>query len=567
MTTVGRGVAVSCAFAVLAVAAAVPVAAAASAEDGEVPAAPVVSSAEYPDDGDWHDGVGEYGTFTIDSASDDVVSYRYRWLGGATHTLAPDAPGGPVAFRWLADDDTATYLQAQAVDGTGKVSAQTTYYVKVSQGRTAVTHWDPQHPSGATPGTGVTLDASGPSGTSVTSAAALDGTDGGYLSLDSAVDTAGTFAVDAWVRPDTLDGSGTAVSRRSGFTLGTATDPATGAPVWSFTLPTRDGGTARVTGGAPERGEWAHLAGVYDTETGTVRLYVDGSPTGTMEGVTAAGGEGALRLGADGTGGHWHGLLTDVNVWDRVFVANEADEAAARSAQRIGYWDLDTATDGSSPAFAGGEPLTLAGDAAINTGSDDCATNPDCAPATYPLWGTGDLLLDGDGDYASTPTAVTPTDAGFSVTAHTRIDTGTAGHDMTVLSQPGAHTDLFTLRYVAASQTWEAVVAHEDRAGAPTTTVSAPADWAASSDEYLAVVYDEKADQLRLYVASDYPAATADVAGENTWTPTGPLQVGRTRTPDGGADYLAGAIDEVHTYAGVLTRTQIAQLAMGGVDI
>lgn len=566
MTRVGRGAAVSCAFAVLAVAAAVPVAA---AESGAVPAAPVVSSAEYPDDGAWHDGVGTYGTFTIDSASDDVVSYRYSWLGDTTHTLAPSVPGGPVAFRWLPERDTATYLQAQAVDSAGRVSAQTTYYVRVTRGRPAVTHWDPQHPSGATPGTGVTLDASGPSGTSVASAAALDGTDEGYLSLDPAANPPGTFAVDAWVRPDTLDGPATAVSRGSGFTLGTATDPATGLPVWSFTLPTRDGGTARVTGGAPERGEWAHLAAVYDAEAGTARLYVDGNPAGTAaRGVTAAGGAAAaLRLGADGTGGHWHGLLTDVNVWDRVLVAAEADGAAARSAQRIGYWDLDSATGGSSPARAGGAPLTLAGDATVNTGSDDCAVDPDCVPAEYPLWGTGDLLLDGDGDYASTPTAVIPTDAGFSVTAHARIDTGAAGHDMTVLSQPGAHTDLFTLRYVAASQSWEAVVAHEDRAGAPTTTVSAPADWAASSDEYLAVVYDEKADQLRLYVTYDQPAATADVAGENVWTPAGSLQVGRTRTPDGGTDYLAGAIDEVHTYAGVLTRTQIAQLAIGGIDM
>ncbi|MEU9447399.1 LamG domain-containing protein [Streptomyces sp. NPDC048277] len=560
--------AVLCALTALTVGATAATAATAvAADDLDAPQAPVVSSAEYPDDGDWHDGVGRYGTFTIDSASDDVVSYRYNWLGTSTKTLVPAEPGGAVSLRWMPEREGVAYLQVQAVDGAGNVSPRTTYYVNVQDGRPAVAHWDPERPSGAVAGTGVTLGASGPSGTDVASAAALDGTGEGYLSLDPAADTSGTFSVDAWVRPDALDGDSTAVSRSSAFTLGTAADPTSGAPVWSFTVPTRDGGTARVTGGAPERGEWAHLAGVYDAEQRTVRLYVNGTSAGTAENVVAGGGAGALRLGADGTGGHWHGLLTDVNVWDRVLVAGEAGDAARRSAQRLGYWDLDTAADGSSPAHAGGEPLALAGDAAIHTDTDDCAWNPDCTPAAYPLWGTGDLLLDGDGDYASTPTAVTPTDAGFSVTAHARVDTATADHDMTVLSQPGAHANLFTLRYVASSRTWEAVVAHEDRAGAPTTTVSAPADWAASSDEYLALVYDEKADELRLYIGGGYPAATASVTGADTWTPTGALQVGRTLTPDGGTDHLAGAIDEVHTYAGVLTPTQIDQLGIGGVDI
>ncbi|MER7637524.1 LamG-like jellyroll fold domain-containing protein [Streptomyces sp. NPDC126522] len=181
--------------------------------------------------------------------------------------------------------------------------------------------------------------------------------------------------------------------------------------------------------------------------------------------------------------------------------------------------------------------------------------------------GSGDLVLDGDGDYATTSDVVRPSDAGFSVSAHVRMNEDTATHDMTVLSQPGQHTDLFTLRYVATSRSWEAVVAHEDRAGAPTTTVSAavaPFGW--GEDEFIAVVYDERTDQLRLYVDYDYAADTASVTGEDTWTPTGDLQVGRSVTADGGTDYLTGEIDEVHTYAGVLDRTRLAFLRIGGTD-
>ncbi|MDN3024565.1 LamG domain-containing protein [Streptomyces sp. S.PB5] len=553
---VWRRVAPVCTAAALTVAGASGVASAAGAE---APAAPVVTSQEYPDDDNWHDGVGNYGTFVIDSASDDVVSYRYSWLGGPTSTITPDQPGGPVSVRWMPEKTGVTYLQVQAVDAVGNISARTTHDILVTTGRPAVTHWDPDQQSGADTGSGVTPGASGPSGTTVGSAAAFDGTDEAYATLDTSVDAARNFSVDAWVRPDELVGGSPVVSQE-GFTLGTTTGAAGGVQ-WSFSLPAADGGTATISGGTPEPGEWAHLVGVYDAEKDQVRLYVDGQLTDTADNLVTAGGSGALRIGD-----HWQGLLTDVNVWDRVYAPGEITEAATRKAQRLGYWDLESATDGRSPAYAGGEPLTLAGDASIYAATDDCPWNPDCVPVTYPIVGNGDLLLDGDGDYATTPTALTPTDAGFSVTAQVRIDPDTATRDMTVLSQPGERTDLLTLRYLAASRTWQAVVAHEDRADAPTTTVSAPLDldWTAD-DQFLAVVYDEKTDELRLYVDYDHPAATASVSGLNTWAPNGDLQVGRTLT-DGTQD-LAGEVDDIHTYAGVLSRTQVGMLRLGGVDI
>ena len=72
--------------------------------DTEAPAKPSVSSPEYPDDTElWHDGVGVYGTFTVDSTSDDTVSYLYNFLGGPQLTAVPDEPGGPVVLRWLAE--------------------------------------------------------------------------------------------------------------------------------------------------------------------------------------------------------------------------------------------------------------------------------------------------------------------------------------------------------------------------------------------------------------------------------------------------------------------------------
>ncbi|SEE31685.1 Concanavalin A-like lectin/glucanases superfamily protein [Streptomyces sp. 3213] len=568
-----RRAGVTCAAVALTTAAMTGVATAAG--DTEAPQAPVVSSAEYPDDGNEHDGVGSYGTFVLDSASDDVVSYRYEWMGGLPGTLKPAEPGAAVSLRWLPQTNSPTYLYAQAIDAAGNVSARTTYFVRVTSGRAAVTHWDPQHDSGADTGTGVTPDAQGPTGTSIASAARFDGTDEAYATLDSAVDTAKIFSVGAWVRPDVLDADMTAVSR-TGFSLGLTANSSDSRPTWSFALPTVSGGSVHLTGGSPEPGEWAHLVGVYDAEQHTARLYVDGDLVATAENTVAAGGTGPLRLGSEGDTGdtgatdgtaHWHGLLTDVSVWDRVYVPGEITAAATRTPQRQGYWDLETVTGGSSPEYAGGAPLTLAGDASIYTATDDCDVNPDCTPARYPMVGYGDLLLDGDGDYATTPDAVRPTDAGFSVTTHVRIDGDTATHDMTLLSQPGLHTSLFTLRYVAASQSWQAVVAHEDSADAPTTTVTAPlSPFGSGEDEFLAVVYDERTDQLRLYVDDIYAADSASVTGKDTWTPAGDLQIGRSVTAGTGTDYLTGELDEVHTYAGVLDQTRLAMLRLGGVD-
>ena len=111
-------------------------------------------------------------------------------------------------------------------------------------------------------------------------------------------------------------------------------------------------------------------------------------------------------------------------------------------------------------------------------------------------------------------------------------------------------------------------------ADAPATTATAPAPpFGASEDEFLAVVYDESTDQLRLYVddisvsVSVSVSVSASVTGKDTWTPTGDLQIGRSLTAGTGTDCLTGELDDVHTYAGVLDQTRLAMLGLGGSDI
>lgn len=538
--------------------------------DDTSPGKPSVSSADYPDDDTWHEGVGRYGSFTFVSPSADVVAYRYSFTGETEKTVAAPGPGEPVTVRWMPERHAPYYLDVQSVDRSGRLSSPTTYRLWVTGGRTPVGYWKLADAAGsagasdagsgsrpAAAGSGVTFGVSGPTRTGLGSAAGFDGSADAELTTGEPVaDTSKTFVISAWARPDSVGQDLTAVSQGA-VSLG-LDDGA-----WSFTL-----GDVRVSGGSPSAGEWAHLVGVYDAELNTARLYVNGTSAGTAGAAPAASGD-PLRIGGAADGGsNWHGRLADIRVWDRVVVSAEVTELAAHTPARRGYWQLNSASDGTSPELGGGLPLTLAGDASIHTSESTCdiLEDPDCVPTGDPITGTGDLQLDGDGDYASTTDPVVDTDDSFTVTAQVRLDDPDATRDMAVLSVPGEHTNAFVVRYEAATHSWELVMSHSDSADAEVTAVRAYANPGDTSGvQALAVVYDDSADQIRLYVDRQLLSTTqVTLASSDTWKATGGLQVGRALTADGWGEYLDGRIDEVRAYAGALGATAIVQVGAGG---
>lgn len=190
-----------------------------------------------------------------------------------------------------------------------------------------------------------------PTGTTATTTVGLDGSGHGFLTPDaSATDIRKTFAVSAWVRPAETDRNMTVVSQDAdgapGFDLGLRRQDSGAA--WSFAI-----GGAQVSGGAPETGEWAHLLGLYDAETGKARLYVNGHEAGTAAYATPAEAAGAFQIGralrAAGYEDQWHGDIGDVQVHDRVVVPDEVAELAYRKPKLLGHWSLENATDGVSP--------------------------------------------------------------------------------------------------------------------------------------------------------------------------------------------------------------------------
>ncbi|MFC8199397.1 LamG-like jellyroll fold domain-containing protein [Streptomyces sp. NPDC057298] len=539
--------------------------------DNVVPAKPSVSSPEYPEAYEWRDGVGRYGTFTVDSTSDDTVSYRYDFPGENQRTAKPQKPGGPVVLNWMPQASGVSRLTVQAVDRAGNASTPYAYLFRVNEGRTPVASWKLADASGAdeaaadtggrsaTAGGGVEFGAEGPARTDVTGAAELDGSDTAYLTSGApAADPDEAFTVSAWVRPDSPGADLTAVSQdgAGAAAFGLGTDDG----VWSFTV-----GDSVVRGGVPESGEWAQLTGVHDPVAGTARLYVNGKSVGTAENVTAPSAAGNLQIGrTQGDDGHnWHGALADVRVWDRVVVATETAEIAKRGTASKGYWALDEAAGGSSPERDGGRPLTLGDDATVPRDDSPCDLfEPDCLPQSDPIFGSGHLVLDGDGDFAGTDGPVVDTGDSFSLSAHVRVDSVAQDRPMTVLSLPGGDGSLAAVRYSGASQQWQLVLTDAD---GEETTLTAENEWASPDrGHHLSLVYDDAADEILLYANGQVSARASYRPG---WTARTDIQVGRSRAAGSWGEYLRGIVDEVHVHAGALTAHQVISLGLGTSDV
>ncbi|MEU7567114.1 LamG domain-containing protein [Streptomyces fradiae] len=540
------------------------------------PEKPVVTSTDAP--GEQYTGsVGEYAKFTADSPSDDVVAYRYTFLGGTTLTEHPAEPGGPVTLRHLPLRSGPDRLEVTAVDPSGRTSAVATYDFMVDEGRPAVAHWSLADPAGSTTaaalagtaaqaGPGVTFGAEAPRGTSLTTVAGFDGTSGSHLSPGApAVGTGGTYAVSAWARPSRTDADMTIASQDAGsapgFALGLRTQEA--GAVWSFAV-----GGATVSGGAPRTGEWAHLLGIYDAETGRARLYVNGREAGTETEAAPVSSAGAFQIGrarnSDGYRDHWHGRIGDVRVHDRVVVPAEAAELAHRAATSLGRWSMETSTDGVSPERNGGQPLTLGSGATIHRGPDGSCIpdiDPDCPDVPYALVGDGHLQLDGANGHATTGTTVVETEDSFSVSAFARLADSAPEHPMTVLSQAGVHTDVFKVRYDPAAHAWQLVMALRDEPNAPEQVVhqSAMPHGGTGPADHLAVVYDDDADLITLYVGGQKAMTATLPEGLRS---TGALQIGRAKSGDGWGEYFRGDVDEVRAFVGALTPSEVQKLAL-----
>ncbi len=558
--------------------------------DKTLPGKPNVLSREYPSDSVYHDGVGTNGTFTFspnpnDSVPDtDVVKYRYAFDSTASPATTVNATtaGGPATVNWMPTRAGRHWVDVIAVDRAENPSTKAHYEFLVTEGAPVAGQWNLADAAGSTEahdetgafsadtGAGVSFGVEGPGG-KVDAAAHFDGSASAYADVnDTVLDSSKSFSVSAWVRPTALDRDMAVVSQdgtgEPGFTLGY--DHTAGT--WAFSVPVTDVDSlgkwqAVSTGVSVVKDQWVLLTGVYDATRSELRLYINKDSKGVAQRRSVWRSYGPLQIGRttakSGYRNHFTGDLAEVRVFDRVLPAAQVAELMTVKPSRVGYWQLDAESGRTSVNTAGGQALTLAGHAKIRLApTDPLSADP------FPMVGAGDLLLDGDGDYASTATAPVTGAASFTLTARTQLTTLDADKPQTVLSLPGAAANRLAVRYrpgpdAGTPSMWELAVAGTDSATAEQTVFHDDQELPDTdmAGQHLAVVYDAFANEIRLYV-NGMLADIAHGTNDTLWSATGGLQVGRSAL-GGGSEYFAGAIDEVRVYSGAADRTAIQQLA------
>ncbi len=427
---------------------------------------------------------------------------------------------------------------------------------------------------------------------------AFDGTSSYLSASPTALNTAGTFSLSAWVRLTDTSVSRVFASKAGAgrATLSVGYDKASNR--WQVQLPSKTGrhaksSIARSTS-APQVGLWTHLAVVHDAAARTLTLWVNGVAEVTVSNVTAVDDpSGEVRLGR-GDSAWWQGNLADVQIYDRVLVGQDftgwfaSDPASGGYSApgllrpfQVGAWDFESAlpcyeedldptlcsapdagtgfgrqlalTRGSFVTDAGhrGNALALDGTHWIDDPSDPhygeatreyARTQSNTGQPQNPVWQDGPALR---------------TDQSFSVSTWVRLDP--AKGSQTVISQDDGDRSVFRLAYEPANggQWVFGVGAGTD--DATTTYATAPAT-GADQWHHLVAVLDATHRQVRLHVDG---ASAGAVALNAAWQPqqaAGSLLVGRSTTPAGPDGWLYGQVDDLGLYQGTLSDADVQRL-------
>ncbi|MDZ5446944.1 LamG domain-containing protein [Micromonospora sp. 4G57] len=159
----------------------------------------------------------------------------------------------------------------------------------------------------------------------------------------TALSNTSSYTVAAWVRLTDKSVNRTAVSKNGSYTSGFFLNYVQATGRWAFSRMDTDSSTSlpirASSNTSPVLGRWTHLAGVYDTATGKMTLYVDGvaqSTTAPTGGWNATGGYIIGRAQWNGTFTNtWHGGIDDVRIYGKALTADQVatlagDENAGR---------------------------------------------------------------------------------------------------------------------------------------------------------------------------------------------------------------------------------------------
>jgi len=280
------------------------------------------------------------------------------------------------------------------------------------------------------------------------SAVQLNGSTQYATSTGTVLPTEGrNYSVSAWVKLDRKpNGTFQTVVSEDGDTTSAFFLQYSGADDrWAFSFASTR--ALANTVGSPQVGRWYHLTGVRDVTTSTLRIYVDGQPSGSASVLgnpdTATGN---LLVGRGEFGGkpvdYLAGAVDDVKAFDRALSAQDVAALYSQSSAVPGNPATTTAVGATPNAgvgvagvvlFATVAPNTAGGTVAFTdgttpiTGCDSKAVNGGVAlcVTTFTTAGTHTITAAYSGDSGHTASASTTP---LSVTAHPDIFQLTLGY-------------------------------------------------------------------------------------------------------------------------------------------
>ncbi|OSY38302.1 hypothetical protein BG653_06177 [Streptomyces platensis] len=543
--------------------------------DTQVPAAPTISSGEFPPsdpenpEDPWYDGVGQYGTFTVADTHRDVNRYQYGVNGDPSdkNTVTTSA-GAARNIPVQPEKPGLNFVTVQALDVAGNNSEIRTYRFRVKAGQPERATWQFDEPTGATEAKGSTPARTadlhggaipGAQGVAGTTALSFNGTDG-YAATDiPVVDTSRGFSISAWVRPSQIPDHPAIVAtqpgnNRPGFELYYSSD----LKRWVFnqyTSDSPDAGIARAMAAQPggvTANEWTHLVGVYDSTAKVLQLYVNGKLAGQTPYTTAWNARRGLQLGAgsyDGKpGSFFPGSLDEVQIFDKPVSAGEVTQ----------LYNKERIHGPGRPARAL-FPLDEPADAKQVTGHGDvmpAALHGGAEPGKAGVAGNA-LTLDGKDDHASVDAAHFNTERSYAVTAWARVTDAT--RNQTIVAQDGGFLSSFYLSYEASGGLWSARLATKDATDGNVTQQRIASKRKAAIDKWahLAAVHDTIDNTVSLYVNGILQGSTS---APQAWYGDGALQIGRALYRGSYTDYLTGQIDDVRVFDRPVSEGEIHQL-------
>jgi hypothetical protein len=379
------------------------------------------------------------------------------------------------------------------------------------------------------------------------------------------VDTTGSFSVSAWVRTDPGPVTITALSEVGGtsarFALAHRSDGK-----WLFNLTSGDVTSPTVWGGASTTAavanRWTLLAADWDSASKKAHLWVDGKLEATFD---APGGWNAgsnfLVGGSRAAGGpanRWIGSIDEVRVHARVLYAGEAADlyrnghTLADPRSPGGRWLLNEAS-GTTAADASlrNRPMTLSGSAQFAPVAGRAALSLNPGPE-------GDIA-----GTASTASTMVRTDRSFAVSAWVRLTDDQ--REQAVISQDGVNTSGFRLSFSPdGGGLWRFTLPPGDGAEEAAAPAEVPAGLSpVGTWVFLLAEYDSFSRVTRLSLRSEAGSGTGYGRQDRPWNAVNQFRLGRSRAtaaPEPDAEpvrtdgsFLAGAIDEVSVYSGVLS--------------